>query len=424
MFQEAVNLMMQKNFVSARHRFEELVKAYPDFELAVDARLFVADCFNYEQKPDDAEVIYKEISKEHPKTPHSWKSNVRLGDMARGNKQHDQAATYYQAAIEDTTDDGHKLTAMNNLSQSYLEAGQIDKGIETMRTMLALAKKPDHRMRVGIQLTNVLASEGRREEAWANMLSLYNPKDSVDVKEAYFSSLLQAAHASKQYQSAFHFFDSIVASATVEEDKAQASYFNGMLAAGTETYRATGTMVLKKTHEFFPKSVYGRRSPLDAARIILSATKVFPDATPEAKALFDTAIKSYDDIINDLTTEWFEPAKSAWAWTQVATAYEMRGYFLESVDDLKSASKTVAQIPQRFKSLPKETERAKQWLAAIANNIRIAEASPTEFWPKVRLRRQGKPLPGEQAAEVKAASETVQAATDTGPIPPEAAKPQ
>lgn len=408
-FEEAVRLMQQQNFVSARHRFEEIAKDHPDFEYINDVRLAIADCFNFEQKPDDAEVIYKEIAQKNPKTLYSWKAGIRLGEMARIEKKYDESETWYRAAIEDVTEEGPKLTAMNSLVRTYQEAGKIDASIETLRQMLALAENSEFRMRIGIQLVNVLISQNKKDDAWQVLTSLYNPKDPEDTKESFFLSLIQAVPAMGKFQETFHYLDGLVASATDDESRARASFFNGLLASATEPYVATGVTVLKRIHDLFPKTSYGRWSQVEAAKVILSATSHFPDATREARALFDAALKNYDDLINDVTIEWFEPYKAVWAWSQLGTMYEIRSQYLESMEDLQSASRTIAEIPKRFKALPQEVEMARRWQERVAAKIHIAETSPEHFWEQIRLIRAGI-IPG-ATEEAVAAEGQVQPAT-------------
>ncbi|MBW7940756.1 MAG: tetratricopeptide repeat protein, partial [Candidatus Omnitrophica bacterium] len=154
-FEEAVRLMQQQNFVSARHRFEEIAKDNPDFEY---------------------------IAEKNPKTLYSWKARIRLGEMARIDKRYDESETYYRAAIDDVTEEGPKLTAMNSLVRTFQEAGKIDASVETLGQMLAIAKNAEFKMRIGIQLVNVLISQNKKDEAWKVLTSLYNPKDPEDAK--------------------------------------------------------------------------------------------------------------------------------------------------------------------------------------------------------------------------------------------------
>lgn len=417
-FQEAFTLIQQGNITAARHRLEELLKDSPDSDLAPDIKLTIADCYNQEQKPDDAEAAFKEVADKYPKTLYAWKAHVRLGDMAAIEKKIDEAEGYYRAAIDDSTEDGAKLTAMNNLVRAYSEAEKNDQALQTLRDMLALAKDPEHKIRIGIQLTNNLLSQKKNDEAWTTLIGIYDPKFPSDNKEAFFSALIDATPATRKYPEAFQFFDSVIASATEDEARAQASFFNGLLASATAPYAVTGVATLKKTHEMLPKTIHGRWALVEAAQAVLAATAQFPNATPEAILLFDQAIKGYDDLINDMTIEWFEPLKAAWAWDQVGTIYEIKAQYSESLDDLKSASRTIAEIPKRFKALPQQVVRAQQWLERVAYKIHIAETSPEFFWQQTRLARAGKlPLPDDQAQQ--AADGAVVPATGEQPAQPQ-----
>ncbi len=420
--EEAVLLMRQNNFTSARHRLEELVKDSSDPNIVNEVKLIIADCFNFEQKPDDAAAIFKQIAEENPKTLLAWKSHMRLGDMALSEKRYDEAETCYKAAIADSTEDGPTLTAMNTLTRAYTEAGKTDQALQGLREMLAFAKEPEHKVRIAVTLVNVLLDQGKGDEAWSALMGIYDPKFPSDNKEAFFSAVIQAAPPAKKYNEAFQFFDSVVRSVTDDESRAQASFFNGMLASSTAPFSASGITILKRTHDLLPKTNHGRWALVEAARAIMAATTQFPDATKEAGDLFNQAIKGYDDIINDMTVEWFEPQKAAWAWDQVGTIYEMRSQYMESLDDLKSASKTIAEIPKRFKALPEQSEQAKQWLERVAYKIHIAETSPEFFWHQIRLARTGKlPIQGQEEAQAAAAvapATGAQSATPGQPVDP------
>lgn len=414
MLQEAMGLMQQQNFVAARHRLEELVKNHPDYDLAPEARVMIADCFNYEQRPDDATAVYKEIAVANKPGAATWKANFRLADMALMDKKFEEAEGYYRASIASVTQVELILQSMNSLGMAYQQNGQSDKALETFQEMLGKAEVVEHRMQVGTQILNLLIATGKKDEAWVMLQDLYSPEFNDEQREKYFHMILQAAPATRKYESAFQFFNTVVASATNEEIQAQASYFNGLLASSTAPYMATGVTVLKRVHEFFPKTFYGRWSEVDAAQVVLSATDQFPNATEEAKALLTSALDNYDDIINDMTVEWFEPRKAVWGYNQVSQIYEMRGMLFESLDDLKSASTTLAQIPAKFKSLPDISERARQRLELLSARIQIAEASGEAFWEKVRDYRSGVPV--EATGEASApAPEDVASATAASP---------
>ena len=418
-FQEAIGLIQQKNFTSARHRLEELVKDSTDPDLICEAKLIIADCYSFDQKPDDAEAIFKQLAEQHPKTPYAWKSHMRLGDMASTEKKFDEAEAYFKAAIEDSTEDSPKLTAMNNLVRTYTESSKPDLAIQTLRDMISFAKNPEHKIRIGATLVNILLEQKKQDEAWSSFIAIYDPKFTADEKETYFSALIQAAPPAGKYHDAFQFFDSVVQSVTDDDSRAQASFYNGLLASATAPYAVSGVTVLKRIHEMLPKTMHGRLALVEAARAVMAATGQFPDATKEAGILFDQAIKGYDDLINDMTIEWFEPQKAAWAWDQVGTIYEMKAQYMESIDDLRAASRTIAEIPKRFKALPQQVEQSRRWYERVAYKIHLAETSPEYYWQQVRLARAGKlPLDatGENQAPISAA---VSSATGTNPAEPQ-----
>ncbi|MCG3196632.1 MAG: tetratricopeptide repeat protein [Candidatus Omnitrophica bacterium] len=414
MFQEAYSLMVQQNYVSARHRFEELIKAHPDFELIPEVRMFVADCYNFEQRPDDAEAIFKEIAEKYPNTMRSLKANIRLGDMAVNDKRYEDAVKYFTDAVDDSTGEADRLTVLNGLSKAYDAAGEKAKSHETLNRMMEVAKEPRHRLRVGAELFNKLIMDGSKEEAWRAIASVYDPKLTLEERENYFKALLQAAPAAGKYDQAFQLFNAVVESSTEDEAKSQASFFNGLLAASTETHLATGVAVLKRIHEIFPKTTYGRWSPVEAAMKVMSATDVFPNATSEVAAILESSLHNYDDIINDLTTEWFEPRKAAWGWFQVGTIHELRSNLLLNRDALEEASKTATIIREKFKNLPEEMQSAQKWQQNLAAKLHVSETSPEFYWRQIRMMRAGiQPKPPEAAGAEVAGATTASATTTT-----------
>lgn len=412
--------MRQGNFVSARHRFEQILEKNPDFELNTNIKIYIADCFNQEGRMDDARVIYNEIVNDHPKTPASWMAHVRLGDMARIEEDWVSAENYFRAAIEDTTDTERQMRARANLAESFLQSGSSEKAVETYKEILSLQIKPVERLQTAQILTNLYYREGREDEAWANVLSVDDASYTFDVRRAYYTTVMQTAAATGKYEDAFRFFDSEVASTTDEERAALALYFKGHLASGTDVYLATGIATLKQVHDRFPKSEMGRYVEADAAMVVLGASEQVANATEEASRLFTQALDNYEDIIHDMTTEWYYPQKAAHGWRQVAKIYELRGLNLKSLDDLRSASATHHTIVDKFKDyLPEVARDSFGHVQRLSHMVGIAESSPEEFWEDFRRARAGLPSLREEAAQaaLQAATgaETIELGDSKGP---------
>lgn len=390
----------QQNFSGARSRFEQVLKEYPDYALVPNVRILIADCFNHEGSLDDARAIYEEVASEYPVTLHSWMANIRLGDMARLDEEWEKAQEFFSAAIEDTTDTSKALTAMHNLAQTFMEAEDPDRAIGTYKEMLDLAETPTQRLQTAQILTNLFYSENRVDDAWTSIVDVYDASYTYPIMNQYFTSVMESARSLRKYEEGFDFFDSLV-EATTDEDKASlALYYKGHLACATTPYRATGVATLIEVNERFPETAMGRWAPSDAAVVIVKSSDEFANPIAEASALFEITLHNYDDIINDMTTEWYYPEKSVSAWRQVAKAHELRGIFLESVDDLKAASRTHAEVVSRFKDyLPRVAENSRGYVNGLTEWVAVAEASPEEFWTQARLFRMGRPILPEATVE-------------------------
>jgi TolA-binding protein len=400
LLQEGLQMNQQQNFSGARSRFEQVLKEYPDYELVPDVRILIADCFNHEGSLDDARVIYEEILEKYPDSAHSWMAHIRLGDMARLDEEWDQAEEFFNAAIKDTTDTNKSLKAMHTLAQTFMEAENPDRAIETYKEMLGLAETPVQRLQTAQILTNLHFSVGNPDEAWVSIVDVYDASYSYPILNQYFTSVMETARSLKKYDEGFKFFDSTIDGTTDEEKSSLSLYFKGHLACSTAVYRATGVATLKEVHERFPKTALGRWAPSDAAVVIVKSSDEFANPITEASALFELTLHNYDDIINDMTTEWYYPEKAVSAWRQVAKAHELRGVFLESVDDLKAASQTHAEVVSRFKDyLPRVAENSRAYVNGLTEWVAVAEASPEEFWDQARMFRMGRPMVAEATPE-------------------------
>jgi tetratricopeptide (TPR) repeat protein len=385
LFQEGIQLLEQQNVVAARHRFQELVENYPDSEFATDAKIAIADCYNQEERYDDARQIYEEILANNSNNVYSWMANVRLGDTARVKENWEEAVKYFNAAIEDTTGTPQKLRAMSNLDQTYVSSQNPEKALETYDAMQEMSPNIAEKIQIGQIKTNYLYSLDRDDEAWTAISEVYEPTLPYNLMDQYYLSVMQAALSTGQMDKGLEFFSSKVDDSTDDEYKALALYFEGRLASSTEVTRATGVTKLKEVAEKFPQTVMGRWAPADAAVFVMTASNEFANPVGEASALFAMALSNYDDIINDMTTEWWYPQKAANAWRQVARIHEIRGLHLEEPAELVAASNTHAIVVEKFKdALPRVAESSYQNVQRLAAMVHVADTSPEVFWNQAR----------------------------------------
>lgn len=409
LFQEGAQLMQQGNFVSARHRFEQILENNPDFEMNQNIKIYIADCFNQEGRMDDARAIYEELVREHPGTSASWMAHIRLGDMARIEEDWETAESQFRAAIADSTDTQRQMRARGNLAEGYLQSGSTERAVETYQEILSLQDRPVERLQTAQILTNLYFREGRHDDAWANVMAVDNASYTLVDRQAYYTTVMQTAVATGKYEDAFDYFESKVGSTTNEELSSLALYYKGLLASGTDVYLATGLATLKDVRARFPDTEMGRYVEADAAMIVISASDQFSDAIEQASELFTNALDNYDDIINDMTTEWYYPMKSAYAWKQIAKIQELRGLNMKSLADLRDASATHHTIVDKFKDyLPEVARESFHHVQRLSHMVNVAEASPEEFWEDFRRARAGLPSLAQEAAqaEMEAATET------------------
>ena len=59
--------MQEKKFASARDKFQEIIKKYPDFELIPNCYFWIAETYYNEKKYEEAILAYEEFLKKYPK---------------------------------------------------------------------------------------------------------------------------------------------------------------------------------------------------------------------------------------------------------------------------------------------------------------------------------------------------------------------
>ncbi len=388
-FQEGSELMGQQNFVSARHRFQEVVDNYPDYDLLPNAKFYIGDCCALDGQLGKARTTYEELVQSHADSFIGYLAHVRLGDMAKEEGRLLDAETHYGIVIADSTDTGLVMKTRTNLADAYIRAGSSEKAVQAMKEMVTHASDPRSKLQSVQYLANFLISQGSPEAAWESMISIKDATEVQIARDAYYLSVRQTGIATRQLENASRFFDEAIASSTDDEDKSRALYNKALVAAATTISRATGIQLLEELSRTYPKTRWGRWAEVDAAKTIMTASNEFENPKDRVGELLKNAMDNYDDIIADTTIEWFEPERSADAHFQVAVIQVMRGQWMENVDDLKSASATFAGILTRFESMPRITEQARMYLGEMAAMVNLANASGEEFWQQLRLMRQG-----------------------------------
>ncbi len=389
LLQEGGELMAQQNFVSARHKFQEIVENYPDYDLISNAKFYIGDCYALDGQIGKARTTYEELAEAYTGTPIGHRAQVRLGDMAREDGRIQDAVKHYSNIIESSTDTGLVMQTRTNLADAYVRSGSSAEAVGSMREMVDASGDPRSKLQAIQYLANYLISQGSKEVAWEAMLSIKDATEIVPAMDYYFLSVRQTGIATNHFDEASQYFDSVVEAATDDESKSRALYNKALIASSTTVSRATGIELLKAVAADYPKTRWGRWSEVDAAKTIMTASEEFENPIATVGDLLLGAMDNYDDIIEDSTIEWFEPARSADARFQLAVIQVMRGQWLESVEDLKSASATYAEILNRFETMPQIAQQASQYLNEMTAMVEIAEASGEEFWEQLRMIRRG-----------------------------------
>lgn len=389
LLQEGVELMRQQNYVSARHKFQEVVENNPEYDLLPNAKFYIGDCYALDGQIGKARTAYEELAEGFAGTPIGHQAHVRLGDMAKQEGRMPDAERHYGVIIEGSTNTGLVMQTRTNLADAYVLASSTEKAIEMMEEMVSFSNDPRSKLQSVQYLANYLISQGSMEEAWQAMLSVKDATEMETAKDYYFLSVRQTGIATKRLDEAHRFFDGIIEAVTDDESKSRAFYNKALIAAATTQTRATGVEMLKTIAKDYPRTQWGRWSEVDAAKTIMTASEEFEQPIETVGDLLLEAMDNYNDIIEDTTIEWFEPARSADARFQVAVIQVMRGQWLESVEDLKSASATYADILQRFETMPQIAQQAGQYLNEMTAMVQIAEASGEEFWEQLRMIRRG-----------------------------------
>ena len=416
LFQEGAQLLGQKNFVAARNRFEEILENYPKHEIAPLAHFQIGDCFHLEERPDDAEAAYKEILSSYPNTEPASLALVRLADTALRDKQFDVAEEYFKQAIEGTTNTVRIAATKDRLAYCYLSSNKPDQAIQTLREIIDLSAKPIERIQTADKICQILFRENRADESWEMIRSTYEPDFPPRDMEYYLNLIMTMGQAFSKHDEGAAFYDTIISNTTDEEKLAQALYFKGILASSTDSTVIDGINILKEANATYPKTDKGMWAPVIAASIVMAVSDQFANPIEEASALFSTSIAGYREVVSDLTTEWFEPDKALVGWFTLAGIYESRGHTLQNVDDLISASETLAQIPKRFSTQKRAVQSAGAKHADLVGQVRMVGASPEMFWDKIREIRRGVP-PGPPELGVEGAAAGSQSAPVAIPQP-------
>ncbi|MCA9410811.1 MAG: tetratricopeptide repeat protein [Candidatus Omnitrophica bacterium] len=389
LLQEGIELMRQQNFVSARHRFQEIADNYPDYDLISTVKLNIADCYALDGQLGKARTGYEEVAETYKGQFTAQLAEVRLGDMAKQEERYDDAESRYRSVIAECTNPRLLMDTRQNLADLYVVTEQLPKAVDALKEMVDASPDFPNKLRTTQTLANFLIAKGSPEQAWTAMLSIPEATGFERAKDAYYLSIRQTGIATKKYDKASQYFDDLLKSATDDDGKALALYNKALIATATTISRATGVQMLEDLAKEYPKTRWGRWAEVDAAKTIITASDEFDNPMDLAGQLLRDAEDNYDDIIADTTVEWFEPAKSANARFQKGVIQVMRGQLLEDIDDLKSASQTYAEIIDRFQTMPQIAQQANAYLQQMAAMVDMAEASGEEFWEQLRMIRAG-----------------------------------
>jgi len=92
--------LKNKNFASAREKFHEILKNYPDFELLPNSYFWIGETYYNEKKFEDAILAYEEFLKKYPKHEKAPSALLKEGMAFMELKDRKTAKVVFERVIE------------------------------------------------------------------------------------------------------------------------------------------------------------------------------------------------------------------------------------------------------------------------------------------------------------------------------------
>jgi tol-pal system protein YbgF len=92
--------LKNKNFASAREKFQEIIKNYPDFEFLPNSYFWIGETYYNEKKFEDAILAYEEFLKKYPKNEKAPGALLKEGMAFMELKDRKTAKVVFERVIE------------------------------------------------------------------------------------------------------------------------------------------------------------------------------------------------------------------------------------------------------------------------------------------------------------------------------------
>lgn len=127
-----------KNFSSAREKFQEIIKNYPEFELLPNAYFWLAETYYNEKKYEDAIVAYEDFLKKYPKHEKSPGALLKEGMAFLELKDKKTAKVVFEKVMEKYPQSKEAEIAQKKIAEILKES---NTGTKKTRTKKSSSKK-------------------------------------------------------------------------------------------------------------------------------------------------------------------------------------------------------------------------------------------------------------------------------------------
>ena len=130
-----------KNWPASQKNFDDLLKQFPKFEQAADARYGLAFAMQNQNQLDQAEKLYEQVTEE-TENETAAKARFMIGEIDFARKKYEDAIEDFLAVSVGYPYEHWQGMARFETARCFMELGQKDKAIATFQTLLD--KQPQH----------------------------------------------------------------------------------------------------------------------------------------------------------------------------------------------------------------------------------------------------------------------------------------
>jgi len=120
--------------------FDRFLKTYIDSDAAVDAMIYVGQCYYFQEKYVKALDQFESLLKLERARNSRDKVLFWLGEVYSKGRDYRQAAVFYRELIDNYKDSFYFLSGYKSLASAQFNEGRFDEALATYRAMLSLFK--------------------------------------------------------------------------------------------------------------------------------------------------------------------------------------------------------------------------------------------------------------------------------------------